>query len=79
MPPDASMEAIVLEPSGRLPRDIVSDGYDSALAAIATQLPVHVHEYPTGTEAFYVDCAGEWTRHEAWLETLDGRRLFSYV
>ena len=78
MPPDASMEAIVrtLWP---LPRDIVSDGYDSALAAIATQLPMHVHEYPTGTEAFTWIVPEKWTCHEAWLETLDGRRLFSYA
>ena len=40
MPPDASMEAIVRGPCGRLRRDIVSDGYDAALAALATQVPL---------------------------------------
>jgi aminopeptidase-like protein/aminoglycoside N3'-acetyltransferase len=78
LPPDASLETIVrtLWP---VPRDIVSDGYDAALAALATQVPMRVHEYPTGTECFTWIVPEKWTCHEAWLETLDGRRLFSYA
>jgi aminopeptidase-like protein len=36
-----------------------------------------VHEYPTGQECFTWLVPEKWTCHEAWLETLDGRRLFS--
>lgn len=77
LPPDASLGTIVrtLAP---LRRDIVSDGYDAALEALAGLVPMQVHEYPTGTECFSWIVPEKWTCREAWLETLDGRRLFSY-
>ena len=62
----------------RLPRDIVSDGYDAALRAISTQIPMTIHEYPTGTECWTWIVPEKWTCHQAWLERLDGQRLFSY-
>lgn len=61
-----------------LPRDLVSDGYDTALQALATQIPMTLHEYPTGTECWSWIIPEKWTCREAYLETLDGRRLFSY-
>jgi aminopeptidase-like protein len=41
-------------------------------------MPMIIHEYPTGTECWTWLVPEKWTCHEAWLETLDGRRLFSY-
>jgi aminopeptidase-like protein/aminoglycoside N3'-acetyltransferase len=61
-----------------LPRDIVSDGYDAALKALSKQVPMTIYEYPTGTECFTWIIPEKWTCHEAYLETMDGRRLFSY-
>ena len=61
-----------------LPRDLVSHGYDSALQALATQVPMTVHEYPSGTECWTWIIPQKWTCHEGYLETLDGRRLLSY-
>ncbi len=77
LPQNASMEELI-SALWRLPRDIVSDGYDAALRALSTQVPMTVHEYPTGTECWTWLVPEKWTCHEAWLETLDGRRLFSY-
>jgi aminopeptidase-like protein/aminoglycoside N3'-acetyltransferase len=77
LPPNASMGTIVHN-LWRLPRDIVSDGYDAALTALGTQVPMRVHEYPTGTECFTWVVPEKWTCHQARLETLDGRRLFTY-
>jgi aminopeptidase-like protein/aminoglycoside N3'-acetyltransferase len=77
LPDDASMEELI-SALWRLPRDIVSDGYDAALRALCTQMPMAVHEYPTGTECWTWLVPEKWTCHEAWLETIDGRRLFSY-
>jgi aminopeptidase-like protein len=74
---NASMQELI-EKLWRLPRDIVSDGYDTALYALSTQLPMEIHEYPTGTECWTWLVPEKWTCNEAWLETLDGRRLFSY-
>ena len=78
LPQNASMEELI-SALWRLPRDIVSDGYDTALRALSTQVPMTVHEYPTGTECWTWLVPEKWTCKEAWLETLDGRRLFSYA
>lgn len=61
-----------------LPRDLISDGYDAALCALADQIPMTIHEYPTGMEAWTWVVPEKWTCLEAYLETLDGRRIFSY-
>ena len=74
---NASIEELI-SALWRLPRDIVSDGYDAALHALSTQVPTTVHRYPTGTECWTWLVPEKWTCQEAWLETLDGRRLFSY-
>ncbi len=78
LPQNASMEELI-RALWRLPRDIVSDGYDMALRALSTQVPMTIHEYPTGTECWTWLVPEKWTCQEAWLETLDGRRLFSYA
>ena len=75
---NASMEELISK-LWRLPRDIISDGYDSALHALSTQVPMAIHEYPTGSECWTWIVPEKWTCHEGWLETLDGRRLFSYA
>jgi len=77
LPQNASMSEM-LEALWWLPRDIISDGYDEALEALAGQLPMTIHEYPTGTECWSWIVPEKWTCHEAYLETLDGKRLFSY-
>jgi aminopeptidase-like protein len=77
LPPAASMSETI-SALWRLPRDIVSDGYDASLKALATQIPMEVLEYPTGTECLTWLIPEKWTCRGAHLETLDGRVLFSY-
>ena len=77
LPPVASMSEMI-SALWRLPRDIISDGYDAALQALATQVPMDVHEYPTGTECLTWLIPEKWTCRDARLETLDGQVLFSY-
>ena len=60
-----------------LRRDIVSDGYDAGLAALASVIPLAIHEFPTGSECLTWVVPEKWTCHEAWLESMDGQRLFS--
>jgi aminopeptidase-like protein/aminoglycoside N3'-acetyltransferase len=76
--PDASMGEMV-DALWRLPRDIISDGYDAALQALSHLLPMTVHEYPTGTECWSWIVPEKWACQEAHLETMGGRRLFSYA
>ena len=58
-----------------LPRDIVSEGYDLALRRLAQELPMTIHEYPTGTTCWTWKVPEKWTCDEAVLETLDGKRI----
>lgn len=76
--PDASMHDMI-DALWRLPRNIVSDAYDAALRALGTQMPMTTHEFPTGSECWTWIIPEKWVCHEAYLETLDGRRLFSYA
>lgn len=78
LPAGASMGEMI-EQLWQVPRDIVSDGYDAALGALATQLPMTIHQYPSGRQCWSWLVPEKWTVHEAYLETLDGRRLFSYA
>ena len=48
LPPDATTREMV-DGLWRLHRHIVSDGYDAGLDALAGQLPMTIHEYPSGT------------------------------
>lgn len=73
----ASMEEM-LQTLWPLPRDLVSDGYDAALDALARQVPMTVHEYPTGTSCWDWLVPEKWTCEEAYIETIDGERILSY-
>jgi aminopeptidase-like protein len=62
-----------------LKRDIVSDDFDRALYRLAEEIPMTIHEYPTGEACWTWRVPEKWTCHEAYLETLDGRRLIDYA
>lgn len=78
LPAQASLMEII-KALWHLPRDIVSAGYDAALNALTHQVPMTIHEYATGTECWTWIIPEKWTCHEAYLETLGGKRLFSYA
>lgn len=58
-----------------LKRSIVSDGFDTALRRLAQELPMTIHEYPTGTPCWTWEIPEKWTCDEAYVETLDGKRI----
>ncbi|MEN6394407.1 MAG: DUF2172 domain-containing protein, partial [Anaerolineaceae bacterium] len=62
-----------------LKRDIVSDGFDRALLRLAQEVPMIIHEYPTGEPCWTWRIPEKWTCYEAYLETLDGKRLIDYA
>ena len=78
LPVTASMEQII-DRLWSLPRNLISDGYDAAFAALGRVLPMKEHTFPSGTECFTWVVPEKWSCQEAYLETLDGRRLFSYT
>ena len=75
---DSSMQSIIKE-IAMLPRDIVSDGYDAAIELLAAIVPMTIHQYPTGKEYFTWIAPEKWTCKDAYVETMDGKRLFSYT
>ncbi|TAK12402.1 MAG: DUF4910 domain-containing protein [Anaerolineae bacterium] len=58
-----------------LPRELVSDGYDAALARLAEVAPMTIHEVPSGTPVWTWKVPEKWSMDAAYLETLDGKRL----
>ena len=65
----------LIEETWFLARELVSDEYDQALARLAREVPMTIHEYPSGTPVWTWTVPEKWTCHEAYLETLDGRRI----
>ena len=74
---NASMSQII-DQLFAIPRDIISDGFDAALEALSTQVPMKIHEYPTGTRCWTWIVPEKWTCNKAELQTLDGKTIFSY-
>lgn len=62
-----------------LRRDIVSDDFDRALQRLAAEAPMTIHAYPSGEPCWTWRVPEKWTCAEAYLETLDGRRLLDYA
>jgi aminopeptidase-like protein len=58
-----------------LKRELVSDDYDKALFRLAEEVPMTIHEYPSGSQVWTWKVPEKWTCHEAYIETLDGKRL----
>jgi aminopeptidase-like protein len=62
-----------------LKRDLVSDDFDRALYRLAQEVPMIIHEYPTGELCWTWRIPEKWTCHEAYLENMDGQRLLDYA
>jgi aminopeptidase-like protein len=69
----------LLEEIWYLKRDLISDDFDRALYRLGEELPMTIHEYPTGEPCWTWKVPEKWTCHAAYLETLDGERLIDYT
>ena len=58
-----------------LPRNLVSDGYDQALNRLSREVPMTIHEYPSGEPCWTWKVPEKWTCDEAFLEDMNGRRI----
>jgi aminopeptidase-like protein len=58
-----------------LKRELVSDDYDKALFRLAEEVPMTIHEYPSGSQVWTWQVPEKWTCLDAYIETLDGERL----
>src|SRR5512137_888858 len=75
--PNMSSMIELIEELWYLRRDLVSDDFDRALYRLAQEFDwrMQIHEYPSGEPCWTWRVPEKWTCHEAYLETLDGRRL----
>ncbi|MGH8978684.1 MAG: DUF4910 domain-containing protein, partial [Acidimicrobiia bacterium] len=58
-----------------LSRSITGDGVRETLAILARDLPVTVHEVPSGTAVLDWTVPPEWNLREAWIARADGTRI----
>ncbi len=65
----------LLEELYPLERDLVSDGFDQALERLGGELPVQVHRYRSGAEAWSWIIPEKWSCQEAYLERMNGERI----
>jgi len=74
--PGASMQDMIAS-TWALPRDPISTGYNAALTALARQVPMTIHRYPTGWEGADFIVPESWTCRCGALESADGATIFS--
>ena len=58
-----------------IPRCITGDGLRMTLRYLAAQMPLEIHEVPTGTPVLDWEVPREWNVRGATLQTLDGRTI----
>ncbi len=59
-------------------RSITGDGLRQTLRYISRLLPLEVNEVPTGTKVLDWTVPREWTIRDAFIATLDGRRVIDF-
>lgn len=58
-----------------LERELVSDGYDKALERLSAEVMLKINHYESGSSAWTWVIPEKWTRHEAYVERLNGERI----
>jgi aminopeptidase-like protein len=58
-----------------IPRSITGDGVRETLAILGRDLPIEVHEIPSGTPVLDWTVPPEWNLQEAWIAGPDGTRI----
>jgi aminopeptidase-like protein len=59
-------------------RSITGDGVRETLAVISQQVPLELHEVPSGTQAHDWTVNDEWNVRDAWIADPSGRRVVDF-
>ncbi len=60
-------------------RSITGDGLRQSLGLIAQEIPLRLTEVPSGTQVFDWTVPREWNVRQAYIATLDGRRVVDFA
>ncbi|HEY4283440.1 MAG TPA: DUF2172 domain-containing protein, partial [Chthoniobacterales bacterium] len=59
-------------------RSITGNGVRETLRLISEQIPIGVHQVPTGTPVFDWDVPQEWNIRDAWIKNSAGEKLVDF-
>jgi aminopeptidase-like protein len=59
-------------------RSITGDGVRATLARLAQEIPLEVHEVPSGTTVFDWTVPREWNIRDAWVKNAAGERVIDF-
>ena len=59
-------------------RSITGDGFRQTLAHLRQQIPLEVHEVPTGTQVFDWTVPREWNIRDAWVKNAAGEKVIDF-
>ena len=60
-------------------RSITGDGLRQTLQTLGRDLPLTIHEVPTGTQVLDWTVPEEWNVREAWVKGPDGHRVIDFA
>ncbi len=58
-----------------IPRSLTGDGVRATLRQLQAEIPLVIHEVPTGTPVFDWTAPREWNLKEAWVKGPDGKKV----
>ena len=59
-------------------RSITGDGVRKTLEIIAKQIPIEIHEVPTGTKVFDWVIPKEWNIRDSYIIDPDGKKIINF-
>ncbi|HXX62632.1 MAG TPA: DUF4910 domain-containing protein [Bacteroidota bacterium] len=60
-------------------RSITGKGFRDSLSILKSQVPLEVHEVPTGTQVFDWTVPKEWNIREAWVRNARGEKVIDFA
>ena len=60
-------------------RSITGDGVRATLRRVASEIPLEIHEVPSGTEVFDWTVPEEWNIREAWIKDPHGNKIVDFA